>query len=501
MFEGPQSFHAVQGISFHIGKGQTLALIGASGSGKSLTSLAIMGLLPKHTQQTGYIMLDGTEDVILNKLSEKEWQQVRGNRISMVFQEPMSALNPIKTVGSQLRECILAHQQMSKEDAKQLAISWLEKVKLPQPAVLYNRYPHQLSGGQKQRVMIATAMSNHPQVLFAVEPTTALHVTVEKEIIELMKQLQQEMGMAMLFITHDLALARLIADDFLILEKGKVVQQMHTPEFTREHVDNPGAETILEVNNLKVHYPTAHNWLGKTTSVFKAVDNVSFSISKGETLGLVGESGCGKSTLSKCILGLQEATEGQILFKGRDITHLPQSEWHKLRKDIQIIFQDPYASLNPRLTVGTAIAEPMKVHGISVDKSVKHSVLQLLDQVQLPATAFDRFPHEFSGGQRQRICIARALAVQPQLVICDESVAALDINIQTQILELLSTLQQQHQLTYLFITHDLHVVRSISDRIMVMEKGKIIEQGDAAQLMQYPQMDYTKKLLAAAPRI
>lgn len=501
MFEGPQSFHAIQGISFHIGKGQTLALIGASGSGKSLTSLAIMGLLPKHTQQTGYIMLDGAEEVILNKLSEKEWQQVRGNRISMVFQEPMSALNPIKTVGSQLRECILAHQQMSKENAKQLAISWLAKVKLPQPSVLYNRYPHQLSGGQKQRVMIAMAMCNHPQVLIADEPTTALDVTVQKEIIELMKLLQQEMGMAMLFITHDLALARLIADDFLILEKGKVVQQIHTPEFTREHVDNPGVEKILEVNNLKVHYPTAHNWLGKTTAVFKAVDDVSFSISKGETLGLVGESGCGKSTLSKCILGLQEATEGQILFKGRDITHLPQSEWHKLRKDIQIIFQDPYASLNPRLTIGAAIAEPIKVHGIPVDKSVKHSVLQLLEQVQLPATAFDKYPHEFSGGQRQRICIARALAVQPQLVICDESVAALDINIQTQILELLSTLQQKHQLTYLFITHDLHVVRSISDRIMVMEKGKIIEQGDAVQLMQHPQMDYTKKLLAAAPRI
>lgn len=501
MFEGPQPFHALQGISFRIGKGQTLALIGASGSGKSLTSLAIMGLLPKNTQQTGYIMLDESDEVILNKLSEKEWQQVRGNKISMVFQEPMSALNPIQTVGSQLRECILAHQNISTTEAKQQAINWLQKVKLPAPADLYGRYPHQLSGGQKQRVMIAMAMCNHPQVLIADEPTTALDVTVQKEIIELMKQLQQELGMAMLFITHDLALARLIADDFLILEKGKVVQQMHTPEFSREIVDKPATETILAVDRLKVYYATEKNWLGKTTAAFKAVDDVSFTLHKGETLGLVGESGCGKSTLSKCILGLQEATEGQILFKGRDITHLPQSEWYKLRKDIQIIFQDPYASLNPRLTVGDAIAEPMKVHRIPVDKSVKHSVLDLLDQVQLPATAFDKYPHEFSGGQRQRICIARALAVQPQLVICDESVAALDINIQTQILSLLSELQEQHQLTYLFITHDLHVVKAISDRIMVMEKGKIIEQGPAAKVMTHPQMDYTKKLLAAAPRL
>ncbi len=501
MFEGPQPFHALQGISFHIDKAQTLALIGASGSGKSLTSLAIMGLLPKNTQQTGYIMLDETDEVILNKLSEKEWQKVRGNKISMVFQEPMSALNPIQTVGSQLRECILAHQKISTTEAKQQAINWLQKVKLPEPAVLYGRYPHQLSGGQKQRVMIAMAMCNHPQVLIADEPTTALDVTVQKEIIELMKQLQQEFGMAMLFITHDLALAKLIADDFLILEKGKVVQQMQTPEFTREIVDKPLAETILEVASLKVYYPTEKNWLGKTTSVFKAVDDVSFTLNKGETLGLVGESGCGKSTLSKCILGLQEATDGHIFFKGKDITHIAQHEWSKLRKDIQIIFQDPYASLNPRLTVGAAIAEPIKVHHIPVDKSVKHSVLELLDQVQLPANAFDKYPHEFSGGQRQRICIARALALQPQLVICDESVAALDINIQTQILSLLSELQQHHQLTYLFITHDLHVVKAISDRIMVMEKGKIIEQGLADQVMSNPQMDYTKKLLAAAPRL
>lgn len=501
-FEGENPFHALQGISFRIPEGKTLALIGASGSGKSLTSLAIMGLLPKNTQQTGYIMLkQQEEELILNKLSEKEWRKVRGNKVSMVFQEPMSALNPIMSVGEQLLECIQAHQEMSTADAKKKAINWLEKVKLPEPAVLYQRYPHQLSGGQKQRVMIAMAMCNHPQVLIADEPTTALDVTVQQEIIQLMKQLQQEFGMAMLFITHDLALAKLIADDYLILEKGKVVQQMQTPEFSRAHIQDLGTEEILTVEKLKVYYPTGKNWLGKTTDYYKAVDEVSFSIRKGETLGLVGESGCGKSTLSKCILGLQEATGGTIHFKGKDITHLPQSEWYKLRKEIQIIFQDPYASLNPRLTVGAAIGEPMKVHRIPLQKPVKDAVLELLDQVQLPASAIDKYPHEFSGGQRQRICIARALALQPELVICDESVAALDINIQTQILSLLHDLQQQHQLTYLFITHDLHVVKSISDRIMVMEKGKIVEQGPAEQIMNHPQMAYTQRLLAAAPRL
>ncbi|RQO30230.1 microcin ABC transporter ATP-binding protein [Taibaiella sp. KBW10] len=500
-FEGAHPFHALQGISFRIPKGKTLALIGTSGSGKSLTSLAIMGLLPKNTQQTGYIILEEKEDLILNKLSEQEWTKVRGKKVGMVFQEPMSALNPIMTVGAQLQESILSHQNISKAIARKSAISWLEKVKLPQPEVLYKRYPHQLSGGQKQRVMIAMAMCNHPEVLIADEPTTALDVTVQQEVIQLMKSLQQEFGTAMLFITHDLALAKLIADDYLILEKGKVVPKMHTPEFHRTEIPITNTEVILTVNQLKVYYPEQKNWLGKSTGYFKAVDGVSFQINKGETLGLVGESGCGKSTLSKCILGLQAATDGQISFKNRDITHLSTKEWQGLRRNIQIIFQDPYASLNPRIKIGDAIGEPILVHGLAKGKAIKNRVLELLDQVQLPATAINKYPHEFSGGQRQRICIARALAVQPELVICDESVSALDINIQAQILELLHQLQITFGLTYLFITHDLHVVKAISDRIMVMEKGRIVEQGYTHDILNHPQEAYTKKLLAAAPRL
>lgn len=500
-FEGDHPFHALQGISFHIPKGKTLALIGTSGSGKSLTSLAIMGLLPKNTRQTGYIILEEKEDLILNKLSEKEWTAVRGKKVSMVFQEPMSALNPIMTIGAQLKESILSHQDIGNVKARKQAISWLEKVKLPQPEILYKRYPHQLSGGQKQRVMIAMAMCNHPDVLIADEPTTALDVTVQQEVIQLMKNLQQEFGTAMLFITHDLALAKLIADDYLILEKGKVVPKMLTPEFERDELPVPNPELLLRVDRLKVYYPEKTNWLGKPQGYFKAVDEVSFQIHKGETLGLVGESGCGKSTLSKCILGLQEATAGSIYFKDKDITRLSTKEWYGLRKDIQIIFQDPYASLNPRIKVGDAIAEPMIVHNLAKGKVITSSVLSLLDQVQLPANAMDKYPHEFSGGQRQRICIARALAVQPELVICDESVSALDINIQAQILELLHQLQISFGLTYLFITHDLHVVKAISDRIMVMEKGKIVEQGLTQDILLNPQEPYTKKLLAAAPRI
>lgn len=501
-FEGPNAFHALQGVSFKIANGKTLALIGTSGSGKSLTSLAIMGLLPKNAKQTGYIILeDNNQELILNNLSTKQWQTIRGNKISMVFQEPMSALNPIMSIGDQLKECILVHQSINDDEAKKSAINWLEKVKLPDPKNIYNRYPHQISGGQKQRVMIAMAMCNHPSVLIADEPTTALDVTVQQEIILLMKQLQAEFGTALLFITHDLALAKLIADDFLILEKGKVVKQLITPEFEAPISQNVDNETILKVDQLKVYYENPKSWFKKTNSAFKAVDGVSFTIEKGDRMGLVGESGCGKSTLSKCILGLQKATSGKIWYKNKELTHLAPKEWFNLRKDIQIVFQDPYASLNPRLKIADLLSEPLKVHKVVENNEIDKTVKTLLDQVQLPLNALNKYPHEFSGGQRQRICIARALSVQPKFVICDESVSALDVMIQAQILELLYDLQATFDLTYLFITHDLHVVHSFCNKVMVMEKGLIVESGLTAQVLNHPKETYTKKLLAAAPRI
>lgn len=502
-FEGPNPFHALQGISFKIGKGRTLALVGTSGSGKSLTSLAIMGLLPKNARQNGYIILEETEqeELILNTLSEKQMSGIRGRKIGMVFQEPMSALNPIMSIGEQLRESILAHQHVDKAHAKELAISWLDKVKLPQPAQAYRRFPHQLSGGQKQRVMIAMAMCNHPSVLIADEPTTALDVTVQQEVIALMKQLQQEFGTALLFITHDLALAKLIADDLIILEKGKVVSNLITPEFQAPEEPNVDNTDLLRVEDLKVHYIEHTNWSGKPDKVFKAVDGVSFNIANGDRMGLVGESGCGKSTLSKCILGLQEATSGNIYFKEKELTKLSKKDWLSLRKSIQIIFQDPYASLNPRLSIAEILSEPLRVHKVVAKTGVRAKIKNLLEQVQLPLNALKKYPHEFSGGQRQRICIARALSVEPELIICDESVSALDVKIQAQVLELLYDLQSELGLTYLFITHDLHVVRSFCNKVMVMQNGLIVERGDTRTVLTDPKEVYTQKLLAAAPRV
>lgn len=500
-FEGPDPFHALQGISFKIGKGRTLALVGTSGSGKSLTSLAIMGLLPGNARQNGYIILEeqGAEELILNTLSEKQMSAIRGRKVSMVFQEPMSALNPIMSVGEQLRESIAAHQKVNRARAKELAVEWLDKVKLPQPAQAYKRFPHQLSGGQKQRVMIAMAMCNHPAVLIADEPTTALDVTVQKEVIALMKQLQQEFGTALLFITHDLALAKLIADDIIILEKGKIVNDLITPEFQAPEKKGSDDTSLLSVADLKVHYIEHTNWSGRPDKVFKAVDGVSFDIAPGDRMGLVGESGCGKSTLSKCILGLQEATSGSIRFKGKELTKLSKKDWLGLRRSIQIIFQDPYASLNPRLSIAEILSEPMRVHKVVAKAGTESKMKRLLEQVQLPLTALKKYPHEFSGGQRQRICIARALSVEPEFIICDESVSALDVKIQAQVLELLYGLQTELGLTYLFITHDLNVVRSFCNKVMVMRRGLIVEKGNTRTILTDPREAYTKELLAAAP--
>ena len=539
-FGGAQPFTAVNNISFSIDKGKTLAIVGESGSGKSLTALALMGLLPKTASMNGIVELISTNTD--SRLTTYDSRLTRGKDIGMVFQEPMNALNPVMKVGNQLKEAILCHQKLSDSEGKQLAIEWLGKVQLPVPGKIYDRYPHQLSGGQKQRVMIAMAMCNHPALLIADEPTTALDVTVQQEIIRLMSYLQQEHQSAMIFITHDLQLAATIADDVLVMYKGNVVEcgdadqvlkhpvhaytkallackpsqgqkgyplpvvadfmdaEKKNGKIEREQYKNTIEDTpLLEVKNVRVWFAESKNILGKPLSYIKAVDDVSFVLKKGETLGLVGESGCGKSTLSRSIAGLIQVHSGEILFNNTDLTTSSVKEWRSMRRHIQMIFQDPYGSLNPRMTIYDMLTEPLMVHGIVPKSELGNEAKRLLGLVQLPVDSLNKYPHQFSGGQRQRIGIARALALRPQLIICDESVSALDVSIQAQILNLLKELQQELQLTYLFISHDLSVVHYISDRVMVMHEGKIVESGDAEQVLKQPKDEYTKRLIAAMP--
>ena len=524
-------------------QGKTLAIVGESGSGKSLTALALMGLVPKVAEVSGSMSLTvGDAKFQLQDTENTKQKQLRGKDISMVFQEPMSSLNPIMRVGKQLEECILAHQKITEQQAKSIAIDWLGKVQLLNPEKLYNRYPHQLSGGQKQRVMIAMAMCNHPVLLIADEPTTALDVTVQKEIMLLMRSLQQEHNTAMIFITHDLSLAAETADDVMVMYKGEAVeygsteqvlkapqnaytkallscrpspgQKGHRLPIVSDFVEGkkvqdipvqvpapePVTETLLQVNDLRVWFTENKDLFGKPLGYFKAVDDVSFTLHKGEVLGLVGESGCGKSTLSRSLIGLLPVHEGQILFNNEDLAKLQPKEWSRVRRQIQMIFQDPFASLNPRMTIGDMLKEPMQVHNIVPRDQLQKEAERLLDIVHLPANSLKRYPHQFSGGQRQRLGIARALALRPQLLICDESVSALDVSVQAQILNLLKELQQEFKLSYLFISHDLNVVHYMSDRVMVMQAGKIVESGDAEQVLKHPVNDYTKKLIAAIPK-
>lgn len=520
------AFIAVKNISFNIAPNRTLAIVGESGSGKSLTALALMNLLPATAEVSGNIIF-GMEDV------------KRGKDVAMIFQEPMSALNPVMKIGRQLTECILCHQPVSKQQAKVMAAQWLQKVQLS-PA-LYHRYPHQLSGGQKQRVMIAMAMCNHPALLIADEPTTALDVTVQKEILALIHQLQTEQGTAMIFITHDLGLASETADDIMVMLKGEVVEYgnvqkvLHQPSHpytkallecrpttdkkgkvlpivsdflsnTNPSTKNlplalPSANVLLQVNNLKVWFGENENWRGKPRSWFRAVDEVSFELKHGESLGLVGESGCGKSTLSRSLMGLLPVTAGQILFDGKDLANISEAAWKQVRSKMQMIFQDPFASLNPRITVGDMLKEVMAVHNIVPAKDLNDEVQHLLNIVHLPAGSQGRYPHQFSGGQRQRLGIARALALKPQILICDESVSALDVSVQAQVLNLLKELQHELNLSYLFISHDLAVVHYMCDRVMVMQAGKIVESGEATEILSTPQNPYTQKLVAAIPII
>jgi peptide/nickel transport system ATP-binding protein len=536
----------IKNISYDLYPNEILGIVGESGSGKSVSSLAIMGLLPAHISKIsqGEIIFDGNN---VSHLTQKEIQNLRGNEIAMIFQEPMSSLNPSLKCGFQVQEIMLQHTTLSKAKTRIETLSLFEKVKLPNPELIFEKYPHEISGGQKQRVMIAMAIACKPQLLIADEPTTALDVTVQKEIIQLLKEIQQETGMSIIFISHDLSLVSEIAHRVVVMYKGEIVEQgavqdvFHHPEHnytkaliaSRPSLDvrlkrlptiqdflsnrvSPATVTpedraefhsklylqkpILEVINVAKEYFSTAGVFGKRTG-FKAVDDVSFKLYEGETLGLVGESGCGKSTLGNAILLLDKATAGQILYRGQDITKLSSSEIKILRKEIQIIFQDPYSSLNPRIPVGKAIMEPMKVHGLyENDAARKAKTIEILERVGLGEEYFHRYPHEFSGGQRQRIGIARTIALQPKLIVCDESVSALDISVQAQVLNLLNELKENFGFTYIFISHDLAVVKYMSDQVLVMNQGKIEEIADADELYANPQKEYTKKLINAIPK-
>lgn len=536
----------VHHLSYDLFENEILGIVGESGSGKSVSSLTIMGLLPKGISQISEGSID-FESKDLTTISEKKFQQIRGKEIAMIFQEPMSSLNPSMKCGSQVAEILHQHTGLDSKKVKQEVLSLFEKVKLPNPEELYSKYPHQISGGQKQRVMIAMAIACKPKILIADEPTTALDVTVQKEIIQLLKELQTETKMSILFISHDLSLISEIANRVLVMYKGEIVEQglakeifenpQHTytqaliasrpsldfrlkrlptiQDFLEKTIVNDivteaqrkEAQTLiyaqpplLEVRNVEKEYYSTMGLFGKKVA-FKAVHDVSFKIYEGETVGLVGESGCGKSTLGNAILQLDKATAGHILYKGKDITHLDTTEIRKLRKEIQIIFQDPYSSLNPRIPIGKAIMEPMQVHGLFAnDKERKAKAIEILDRVGLGEAFFNRYPHEFSGGQRQRIGIARTIALQPKLIVCDESVSALDISVQAQVLNLLNELKENFGFTYIFISHDLAVVKYMSDQVIVMNKGKIEEMADADEVYANPKSEYTKKLIDAIPK-
>lgn len=547
-------FEAVKSISFDLNKGETIGIVGESGSGKSVTSLALMRLHDApQTEITGEVLLNGKDILALN---ERDMRAVRGDRMAMIFQEPMTSLNPVLTCGFQVTEAIRLHLNLNKLKARERAIDLFKEVQLPQPERIFDSYPHQLSGGQKQRVMIAMALSCDPELLIADEPTTALDVTIQKTIIELLLKLKVERDMSLIFISHDLGVISGIADRVLVMYKGEIVEQStvekifthpqhpytkgllacrpsptyrlkQLPVITdflsndskpvsiqhiRERYSYPATELtarkkdlysqapILKINNLSKFYKTKTGFFNRQNEPVKAVNGVTFDVYPGETLGLVGESGCGKTTLGRSILRLIEPSAGNITFEDTDITGLGKTAMRNMRRHMQIIFQDPYSSLNPRLTVGSSIMEPLQVHELYTnDKQRKQKVLELLERVNLLPEHFNRYPHEFSGGQRQRIVIARALALQPKFIICDESVSALDVSVQAQVLNLLRELQHELKLTYIFISHDLAVIKHISDRMMVMNKGGIVEIGDPDVIYNHPKEEYTKKLIAAIP--
>lgn len=563
------TFQAINGVSYSVEKGQCIGIVGESGSGKTVASLALMRLLPRTGKISGGDLIFNSRHgkTAIQNLSEKEMRSFRGNEIAMVFQEPLTSLNPVLTCGSQVMEAIMLHQHVSKNESRNRTLEFFKRVNLPRPETLLDSYPHQLSGGQKQRVMIAMAISCNPSLLIADEPTTALDVTVQKAILELLKELQEENNMSIIFISHDLGVIAEIANKALVMYKGDIVEQgnildifsnpqhpytkgllacrppldkrLHilptvkdfiepqtpkgdsnsniqsphrglgqgdkniiTPEERKEaHQKLYAQEPVLKVENLKTYFPMHKGILGKTTNYVKAVDDISFSIYPGETLGIVGESGSGKTTLGRTILRLIEPTSGSINYKGNDILKLSAEEMRHYRKKLQIIFQDPYSSLNPHLTVGESIVEPMRVHEIlRNEKERKVRAIELLERVSMNASQFNRYPHEFSGGQRQRICIARALALNPEFIVCDECISALDVSVQAQVINLLSELKKDFGFTYLFISHDISVIKFISDRMIVLYNGKIEEMGDADEIYFNPQKEYTQRLINAVPK-
>jgi peptide/nickel transport system ATP-binding protein len=562
---------AVDNVSFIIKKGETVGIVGESGSGKSVTALSIMKLIPNPPGQIvgGNIVFNSPTKgkIDLVKASEQEMLYERGNEIAMIFQEPMTSLNPVYTCGNQVMEAILLHQKVKKAEARELTLALFKKVDLPRPEDIFTSYPHQISGGQKQRVMIAMAMSCNPYLIIADEPTTALDVTVQSKILDLMRNLRDEINMSLLFITHDLGVIAEIADRVIVMYQGKIVEQGTVWEIFSDpkhpytkgllacrprldvklkilptvadfmNIDSEGnivektshkfssvGEAILfnftsddeikdrqdflskqtphlQVKNLKTYFPISKGMFGGVKGYVKAVDDVSFDIYPGETVGLVGESGCGKTTLGRTILRLIEPTEGDIIFEGVKINDIKTNDLRKIRKDLQIIFQDPYSSLNPRMTIGESIIEPMRVNNVlDSDYKRKKRVIELLETVSLKKSHFARYPHEFSGGQRQRICIARALALNPKFIICDESVSALDVSVQAQVLNLLNKLKEEYNFTYIFISHDLSVVKFMADRIIVMNKGKIEEIGYSDDIYENPKTEYTQNLIKAIPK-
>lgn len=569
----------VHGIDFEVFKGKTLGIVGESGSGKSVSNLAVMRLLNERQSRitADTIELDGTD---ISKYDETQMNGIRGKRIAMIFQEPMTSLNPVFRCGFQIVEAILAHENVTKEAARERVIKLFKRVMLPRPENIFESYPHELSGGQKQRVMIAMALACNPELLIADEPTTALDVTVQKEILKLLKELQNDEvpvrhylnnrvhggeadmcpamcpAMGMVFITHDLGVVAEVADYVAVMHNGEIVEYgevrqvldnpkdpytkgllacrppldtrlqrlpvvkefldgvwkdkddfttklIVTQEERKEHLEKLYRQKpLLRVEHLKTWFPLRKGVFNRTYDFVRAVDDVSFEVFPGETLGLVGESGCGKTTLGRSILRLIEPSGGKVYFEDKDITSLGNNDLRLFRRQAQIVFQDPYSSLNPNITIGDAIAEPMMVHGIENDAARRRKrVCRLLEEVGLEAAHYQRYPHEFSGGQRQRVCIARALAVNPRLIICDESVSALDVSVQAQVLNLLNRLKRDFGFTYIFISHDLSVVRFMSDRILVMYNGKPVELGDADEIFNNPQNDYTKKLINAIPKI
>ncbi len=540
-------------INFKVEQGDTLGIVGESGSGKSLTSLAIMGLLsPNATIHPESEILFRQDDKMIDllKLSPKELEEIRGNEIGMIFQEPMTSLNPSLRCGEQVEEAIRLHQNLSKEEAKKKVLHLFEQVKLPNPERIYKAYPHELSGGQKQRVMIAMAISCEPKLLIADEPTTALDVTVQKATLDLLKELQEKNNMSMLFISHDLGVIANVCEEVLVMFRGDVVEQGNVETIfnhpkenytkgliacrprlderakrlptVKDFLENPNFKTeiyteeereafhekiyanppILEVKNLKKYFYPSTLFGNATIPNVKAVDDISFKVYPGETMGLVGESGSGKTTLSRTVLLLEKPTAGEIYYNGIDITKLKKEEIRKLRREIQIIFQDPYSSLNPRQTVAQIITEPMQVHKIGQNKSERlQTASSLLQKVGLSDQDLNKYPHEFSGGQRQRIGIARALALNPKFIICDESVSALDVSVQAQVLNLLNDLKTEFGFTYIFISHDLAVVKYMSDQLLVMQHGEMKELDDADKVYAHPTTNYTKELIEAIPKL